>query len=154
MGNTLVLVAPLDATTPVKLAPGLDLGALLGSNRLAVGEVRSVPAGKYAKDALEKLGLWAGVASKLAQSESVRAALALVARGEAPLGIVYATDAKAEPKVKVIDTFPASSHPPILYPIALTTTSTHADAAAFLAFLRSPAAERAFVGQGFSMISR
>ena len=154
LGNTLVLIAPLDATASVKIAQGFDLGRLLGNDRLAVGEVESVPVGKYAKEALEKLGMWAGVESKLAQSESVRAALALVARGEAPFGIVYATDAKAEPKVKVIDTFPPSSHMPILYPLALMASSTNADASAFVAFLRSPAAEREFVNQGFKVVPR
>jgi molybdate transport system substrate-binding protein len=154
LGNTLVLIAPLDSTTKVKIATGFDLGGLLGSNRLSVGEVKSVPAGKYAKEALEKLGMWAGVENKLAQSDNVRSALVLVARGEAPFGIVYATDAKAEPKVKVLDTFPASSHPPILYPIALTATSTNADAAALVAYLRSPAATAQFVAQGFSIVSR
>jgi molybdate transport system substrate-binding protein len=126
----------------------------LGDSRLAVGEVNSVPAGKYAKEALEQLGMWRGVENKLAQTDNVRAALAFVARGEARFGIVYATDAKAEPKVKVVAVFPDSSHPPILYPAALTTASRNADAAAFLAYLRSPAAVRRFSEQGFDMIAK
>lgn len=154
LGNTLVLVAPLNAKRTIKIAQGFDLGAALGDGRLSVGEVKSVPAGKYAKDALEKLGMWAGVENKLAQSDNVRAALSLVARGEAPFGIVYSTDAKAEPKVEVVDTFPTSSHPPILYPVALTATSTNPDAAAFLAYLRSASASKRFVEQGFSIIAR
>jgi molybdate transport system substrate-binding protein len=151
LGNALVLIAPADAKVDFKIAPGADLGAALGDGRLAVGEVNSVPAGRYAKAALEKLGMWQGVAGKLAPAFDVRAALNLVARGEARLGIVYATDAKAEPKVKVVDRFPASSHPPILYPAARTAASRNADAAAFLRYLRSPKAVREFTGQGFVM---
>ena len=154
LGNTLVLIAPADAKVGFKIAPGADLAGALGDGRLAIGETKSVPAGKYAKDALEKLGMWAGVQNRLAQSDNVRAALAFVARGESPLGIVYATDATAEPKVKVVDTFPISSHPPILYPIALTAASTNADAASFLAFLRSPAAASRFKAQGFSLVGQ
>jgi molybdate transport system substrate-binding protein len=154
LGNALVLVAAADANVAFKITPGADLAAVLGDSRLAVGEVNSVPAGKYAKEALEKLGMWRGVENKLAQTDNVRAALAFVARGEARFGIVYATDAKAEPKVKVVAVFPDSSHPPILYPAALTASSRHADAAAFLAYLRSPAAVRRFSEQGFDMIAK
>jgi molybdate transport system substrate-binding protein len=151
LANTLVLIAPADAKTDFKIATGANLGAALGGDRLAVGEVSSVPAGKYAKEALEKLGMWQGVAAKLAPTADVRVALNLVARGEAAYGIVYATDAAAEPKVRVVDTFPASSHPPILYPAALTATSKSADAAAFLKYLRSPKAMHEFTSQGFTM---
>lgn len=154
LSNTLVLIAPLDTKIDFKIAPGADLAGALGSGRLAVGEVNSVPAGIYAKAALEKLGIWPSVASKLAPSNDVRAALNFVARGEATLGIVYGTDAKAEPKVKVVDTFPVSSHPPILYPAALTAPGHGADAAPFLAYLRSPAAVREFTGQGFVMVDK
>jgi molybdate transport system substrate-binding protein len=154
LGNALVLVEAADANVAFKIAPGADLAAVLGDSRLAVGEVNSVPAGKYAKEALEKLGMWAGVQNKLAQTDNVRAALSFVARGEARFGIVYATDAKAEPKVKVVAVFPETSHPPILYPAALTPTSRNADAAAFLAFLRSPTAVRLFVEQGFDMVGK
>jgi molybdate transport system substrate-binding protein len=154
LGNTLVLIAPLDSKISLKITQGADLGGALGNGRLSVGEVKSVPAGKYAKEALEKLGMWANVENKLAQSDNVRAALTLVSRGEAPLGIVYATDAKAEPKVKIIDIFPASSHLPILYPVALTASSTHPDAAAFVGFLRSAAAARQFTEQGFTIVGK
>ena len=125
-------------------------GARRQPSRGRRGELGS---GRHAKEALEKLGMWKGVENKLAQSDNVRAALAFVARGEARLGIVYATDAKAEPKVKVVAAFPDSSHPPILYPAALTASSRNADAAAFLAYLRSPEAVRLFVGQGFDMVA-
>lgn len=151
LGNTLVLIAPSDSTISFKIAQGADLGAAVGDGRLSVGEIKSVPVGKYAKEALDKLAMWSGVANKLAQSDNVRAALTLVARGEAPLGIVYATDAKAESKVKVVDTFPTSSHPPILYPVALTASSTNPEAAALLTFLRSAVAAQKFAEQGFSV---
>lgn len=154
LGNTLVLIAPTDAAVSLKIAPGVDLGAALGNARLSVTEIKSTPAGKYTKAALEKLGMWSSVESKLAQSDTVRTALAFVARGEAPLGIVYATDAKAEPKVKVVDTFPASSHEPIAYPVALTATSTNPDAVAFLAYLKTKDAGKRFVEQGFSLLGQ
>ena len=124
----------------------------IADGRLAVGDVASVPAGKYAKQALETLEMWAGVERKLAQTDTVRAALALVARGEAKAGIVYATDAKAEPKVKVLGTFPADTHAPIIYPVALVASSTNADARAFFGYLRSPAALRVFDAQGFAVL--
>ena len=118
LGNEIVLVAPADSTATVTLGPGADLAALLGADgRLAMANVDSVPAGKYGKAALEKLGIWASVADRVVQADNVRAALAFVATGEAPLGIVYQTDANSEPKVKVVATFPADSHPPILYPV-------------------------------------
>jgi molybdate transport system substrate-binding protein len=151
LGNNLVLIAPADTKANFKIAPGANLGAALGDGRLAVGEVNSVPAGKYAKEALEKLGMWQGVAAKLAPTADVRVALNLVARGEATYGIVYATDAAAEPKVKVVDTFPPSSHPPILYPAALTATSKSADATTFLNYLRTPKSVHDFTAQGFVM---
>lgn len=153
LGNAIVLVAPRDSTIgEVTLRPGLDLAALLGDGRLAVGEVKSVPAGKYAKAALERLGAWEGVADRLAQAENVRAALALVSRGEAPLGIVYQTDAAADPAARIVATFPADSHPPIIYPIALTKGAPE-PAAAFLAFLRSaPTARAAFTREGFAVL--
>jgi molybdate transport system substrate-binding protein len=112
----------------------------------------AVPAGKYGKGALEQLGVWDAVKGEIAQAADVRAALALVARREAPLGIVYATDAAAEPKVKVVGVFPESTHPPIIYPIALTASAKDPDIAAFLAFLRSPAARPAFEKQGFTVL--
>jgi len=152
LGNRLVLIAPKDSKVSVALAPGLDLARLLEGGRLAVANVDAVPAGKYGKAALEKLGAWNGVKDRIAQGESVRAALIFVARGEAPLGIVYQTDAAAEPRVKIVGTFPEDTHPPIVYPISLTKESTSADAAAFLNYLRSPAARPAFERQGFTVL--
>ncbi|KQP42324.1 molybdenum ABC transporter substrate-binding protein [Methylobacterium sp. Leaf104] len=150
--NALVLIAPKDAPVAVDLKPGLDLAKVLGDGRIAMGNVEAVPAGKYGKAALENLGAWEGVKGRVAQAENVRAALLLVARGEAPLGIVYATDAVSDPSVKVVATFPAASHPPVIYPVALTKDSTNPDAAALLAYLRSPAARSFFERQGFSVI--
>jgi molybdate transport system substrate-binding protein len=152
LGNKLVLVAPKDSTVSLKLEPGADLAAALGAGRLAVGNVDSVPAGKYGKAALEKLGLWAGVSGKLAQAESVRAALLLVSRGEAALGIVYQTDAISDPNVRIVATFPADSHPPIVYPAALTTKAGPA-AAAFLDYIKSPKATPFFTAQGFTALA-
>ena len=144
LGNRLVLIAPKDSKIgDVKIAPGFDLAALAGNGRIATGDVRAVPAGLYAKAALEKLGVWASVESKLAMAENVRAALVLVARGEAPLGIVYETDAKIDPGVKIIGVFPEDSHPPIIYPVALTKDAKP-DAAQYLAFLRMPEAAAIF----------
>ena len=120
LGNRLVLVAPKDSNVSANIQPGFDLAALLKGGRLAMGNVDAVPAGKYGKAALEKLGAWDGVKDKIAQAETVRAALVLVARGEAPLGIVYQTDAASDPTVKIVGTFPENTHPPIIYPIALT----------------------------------
>lgn len=154
LGNRLVLVAPKDAPTPVTLAPGLDLAKALGSGRLAMGNVDAVPAGKYGKAALEKLGAWEGVKDRIAQADSVRAALLLVSRGEADLGIVYATDAVAEPNVVVVGTFPADSHPPIVYPVALVRDSANPDGADFLAFMRGADARPIFEAQGFTVLNR
>ena len=150
--NALVLIAPKDSTIAVDLKPGLDLAKTLGDGRLAMGNVEAVPAGKYGKAALESLGAWEGVKGRVAQAENVRAALLLVARGEAPLGIVYATDAVSDTSVRVVATFPAASHPPVIYPVALTRDSTNPDAAALLAYLRGPAARVYFERQGFSVI--
>ena len=153
LGNSLVLVAGRDsAQGPVDIGQGFDLAALLGDGRLAVGEVNSVPAGKYAKASLESLGGWSGVAGKLAQAENVRAALALVARGEAPLGIVYKTDAASDPTVRIVGTFPADSHPPIVYPAAVTTEGAGSGAAAFLQFLGGGKARSAFEQHGFTVL--
>jgi molybdate transport system substrate-binding protein len=152
LGNGLVLIAPKGAAVQVALQPGLDLAAVLGNGRLAMGHVDAVPAGKYGKAALEKLGAWEGVKDKVAQAENVRAALLLVARGEAPLGIVYRTDAAADPNVAIVASFPADSHPPIVYPVALTKDSNNPDAASFLDFLRSGQARPFFEKQGFTVI--
>lgn len=154
-GNRLVLIAPAAGPAPaLRLEPGVALARALGDGRLALGDVAAVPAGRYAKAALESLGVWDAVAGRVAMSQSVRAALALVARGEAPLGVVYASDAQAEPRVRVVDTFPAGLHPPIVYPMALTAASTSADAAAFAAFLRSPAAAAIFAAHGLAPAGR
>ena len=155
LGNRIVLVAPKDSTLVLTLSQGLDLAVALGpSGRLAMGNVDAVPAGKYGKAALEKLGAWDGVKDRIAQAESVRAALLLVSRGEAPLGIVYATDAAADPSVRVVGAFPEGSHPPIVYPVAVTTDATNKDAEAFVTYLRGPAAKVAFERQGFTVLNR
>ena len=152
LGNRLVLIAPADAKVQVEIGKGFELAKLLGDGRLAVGETSSVPAGRYAKAALESLGVWSSVEPKLAPAENVRAAMALVARGEAPLGIVYETDAAADKSVKVVGFFPQDSHPPIVYPVALTAASTNPDAPAFLAYVRSAKAAPLFKEQGFTLI--
>jgi molybdate transport system substrate-binding protein len=152
LGNRIVLVAPKDKAQPIDIKPGFDLAKVLGDGRLAMANVDSVPAGKYGKAALEKLGVWANVSEKIAQAENVRAALLLVSRGEAPAGIVYQTDAAAEPNVKIIGTFPENTHPPIIYPIALTASASHPDAAAFLAYIKSPKAKPLFEEQGFTVL--
>ncbi len=154
LANSIVLIAPKDSKTAVRMGPGLDLAAALGSGRLAMGNVEAVPAGKYGKAALETLGGWTAVKDRVAQAESVRAALLLVSRGEAPLGIVYATDAAADANVRIVATFPADSHPPIVYPVAVTKDSNNPDAAALLAFLRGPVAKVAFERQGFTVLNR
>ncbi|HEV2565792.1 MAG TPA: molybdate ABC transporter substrate-binding protein [Microvirga sp.] len=154
LGNALVLVAPKGSNMQIALRPGLDLASVLGRERLAMGHVESVPAGKYGKAALEHLGAWEGVKGKIAQAENVRAALLFVSRGEAPLGIVYKTDALPDPGVTIVATFPETSHPPIVYPVALTKESNHPDAASFLAFLRSDKAKPSFEKQGFAFIGK
>ncbi len=154
LGNRIVLIAPSDSKANVKIAPGFDLAALLGKDgRLAMADVSAVPAGKYGKAALEALQVWPSVSGRIAQAENVRAALLLVARGEAPAGIVYATDAAADAKtVRVLDAFPANTHPPILYPAAQLVESRHPQAAAWLASLRSPAAKAVFEKNGFTLV--
>jgi molybdate transport system substrate-binding protein len=151
-GNTLVLVAAAETDIKVDLANVTDLATALGDEKLAVGDVKSVPAGKYAKAALEKLGLWASVEPHLAMQENVRAALALVARGEARLGIVYGSDAVAEPKVHVVANFPETSHAPILYPAAIIAASTNPDAQGFLDFLHSKDGQLIFKANGFTLL--
>ena len=150
LGNALVLVAPAAGDAHVAIAPDFDLvGALGADGRLAIGEPNSVPAGKYAKAALSALGVWDSVSRRVVAAESVRAALAFVARGEAPLGIVYRSDAVSEPAVRVVDTFPASTHPPIVYPLAVLESGDGAPARAFAALLRGPAAQAVFERYGF-----
>jgi molybdate transport system substrate-binding protein len=154
LSNRIVLVAPKDARLTLNITRGFDLASALKGGRLAMANVDAVPAGKYGKAALEKLGAWGGVKDKIAQADNVRAALLLVSRGEAPLGIVYQTDAASEPAVKIVGTFPEDSHPPITYPIALTKTSTNPDARAFLSYVRSAAARPAFERQGFTVLGQ
>ena len=151
LGNALVLVAHGRDAAKVEIAPGLDIAAMLGEGRLAMTLVDAVPAGIYAKAALRSLGAWEAVAPKAAQADNVRAALALVSSGEAPLGIVYATDAAADDNVTVAGTFPADSHPPIVYPAAAVAASRNPLNRRFLAWLRGPAARAAFERQGFAV---
>jgi molybdate transport system substrate-binding protein len=152
LGNSIVLIAPKDSRIDnVTIGQGFDLAKLAADGRIVTGDVKAVPVGKYAKAALQKLGAWDAAAPKFALAESVRAALTLVARGEAVLGIVYSTDAKVEPGVKIVGTFPADSHPPIIYPVAATTTAK-AEAADYLAFLRSTAAKTVLEKYGFSFL--
>lgn len=153
LGNSIVLVAPAASTVAVTIAPGFDLAGALGDGRLAVADPTAVPAGQYAKAALEQLGAWSGVADKLAPAQDVRAALAFVATGEAPLGIVYATDAHAEPKVRIVGSFPADSHPAIVYPLGVVAASANPDAAKVLTFLASNEARPAFETQGFTVLT-
>ncbi len=151
LGNDLVLVAPAASTVNVKLARGVDLAAALGKGMLAMADPASVPAGKYGKAALTTLGAWKGVEARIASTDNVRATLALVARGEAPLGIVYRTDALAETKVRIVDTFPQGSHPPIVYPVVLLKRSSSPVAAAFEGYLSTPEARAIFERHGFRM---
>ncbi|MDB5629234.1 MAG: molybdenum transporter substrate-binding protein [Tardiphaga sp.] len=152
LGNAIVLIAPKDsAIANVVIGQNFDLAKLAGDGKIATGDVKSVPVGKYAKAALEKLGLWSAAEPKFAMAESVRAALTLVSRGEAALGIVYATDARIDPGVKVVGSFPADSHPAIIYPVAATTTAKP-EATDYLAFLRSAAAKTMFEKYGFAFL--
>ena len=147
--NRLVLVAPAASAKPVTIKPRFPLMKLLGNGKLAMGEASSVPAGKYGKEALTKLGLWDAVASHVAGADNVRSALALVERGEVPYGIVYATDAYASKKVKIVGVFPESSHAPITYPIAILTASTSPDAEGFRRYLISGGGKAIFKRYGF-----
>ncbi|GMB82071.1 molybdate ABC transporter substrate-binding protein [Shinella zoogloeoides] len=152
LGNRIVLVAPKDKASTVDIKEGFDLAGLVGDGKLAMGAVDSVPAGKYGKAALEKLGVWSSVEGKVAGAESVRAALALVSRGEAPYGIVYQTDAAADPGVTVVGTFPEDSHPPIIYPVAILSESQSPAVGAYLDFLKSDKAAPFFTEQGFTIL--
>jgi molybdate transport system substrate-binding protein len=152
LGNVLVLVAPADSSVKVDIKPGFPLATLIGDGHLAMADPDAVPAGKYGKAALQKLGVWDAVQAKVARAEDVRAALLFVSRKEAPFGIVYQTDAAADKGVKIAGVFPPDTYPPIIYPIALTATSKNPDAAKFLAFLNSPAAKPIFEKQGFAVL--
>lgn len=149
LGNRLVLIAAADNAIKLTIQPGFKLAAALGGGRLATGDPDAVPAGRYALAALKSLGAWDEVAGRIVRADSVRSAMMYVDRGEAPLGIVYETDALVDKKVRIVDVFPESSHVPIVYPIALTLHSS-AEAAAFLAFVRGPAGDAAFKAYGFS----
>ena len=151
LGNKLVLVARADSNVTLTIGQNFPLAQALGNGRLAMAEPTSVPAGKYGKAALEKLGVWGSVASKIAPAQDVRAALTLVSRGEAPLGIVYQTDAAADKNVKIVGTFPETSHPPIVYPIAILASSTNGVAPVYVQYLLSPKAEPFFEKQGFTV---
>jgi molybdate transport system substrate-binding protein len=154
LGNRLVLIAHKNSKIPeIAIGEDFDIAALAGDGRIAIGDPRAVPAGKYAKQALEKLGAWPKAAPKLAMTENVRAALAFVARGEAPLGIVYETDARIEPQVKIIGRFPESSHSPIVYPIAMTIRAT-LSALSYLDFLRTNDVRTIFETYGFSVLTK
>jgi molybdate transport system substrate-binding protein len=149
VSNTLVLIAPAGSSSALRIAPGFGLAAALGvGGRLATGDPASVPVGKYAQAALTQLGVWPAVEKRVVAADNVRTALNFVARGEAPLGIVYATDARSEPRVRVVDTFPAASHDPITYPAAAIATAGP-EAAAFVKFLQGPTAHALFDKAGF-----
>ena len=152
LGNRLVLIAPAASNVSLSIAPQMKIAEALGAGgRLAIANVDAVPAGRYGKAALTSLGVWNGIANRLAQGEDVRIALSYVARGEAPLGIVYATDARVEPRVRVVGTFPETTHTPIVYPAALTADA-RPDAAQFLTYLRGPQARAAFERAGFTVL--
>lgn len=153
LGNRIVLVAPATSNAAIEIEPGFDLAGLTGDGRLAMANTDAVPAGRYGKAALETLGVWESVRDRLARAENVRAALALVSTGEAPLGIVYETDAAADPDVRVVGRFPRETHPPVVYPAALVGGSAHSDAATFLKFLQSDTARDVFEAQGFSVLA-
>jgi len=153
LSNSLVLIAPAEGNpAPVDIAQGFPLAKLLNGGKLAMADPNAVPAGKYGKAALTKLGVWDAVSGSVAAAENVRACLLLVARGEAPYGIVYKTDAAIEPKVKIVGTFRADSLPPITYPIGLTASSKNPDAAAFSAYLSGPEATKEFEHYGFTVL--
>jgi len=151
VGNRLVLIAARDDTITLRIAPGFPLAGRLGKDRLAVADPDAVPAGRYARAALSSLHVWDAVATRLARADNVRAALQYVARGEAKLGIVYETDARADPRVRILDVFAADTHPPIRYPAALTATAAPG-AADFLAYLKSAAAASIWANYGFSKL--
>jgi molybdate transport system substrate-binding protein len=154
LGNSLVLIAPAEnKPTPVEIKPDFPLAKMLGGGKLAMADPNAVPAGKYGKAALTKLGVWDSVSGSVAAAENVRASLLLVARGEAPYGIVYKTDAAVEPKVTIVATFPADSVPAITYPIAQTAASKNADAAAFITYLSGPEATKQFEHYGFTVLA-
>ena len=155
LGNRLVLIAPKDSKLDaVAIGKGFDLAKLAGDGRIAVADVKAVPAGLYAKAALESLGAWKAAEPKLAMAENVRATLAFVARDETPVGIVYETDAKIEPKVKIVGAFPDGSYPPVTYPVAETFASNNPAVTRYLNFLRGGTAKAIFEKYGFSFLTK
>ena len=152
LGNRLVLIAPVNSAVQLAIGPNFLLAAALGNGRLAIADPNSVPAGKYGKAALEALGVWSSVADRLAPAENVRATLALVSRGETPLGIVYQTDADSDKGVKIIGAFPENTHPPIIYPIAVVASSTNPATVDYLVYLKSPVARGIFEKNGFTVL--
>jgi molybdate transport system substrate-binding protein len=152
--NHLALIAPKSSTVALKIGPGFAIAKALGDGRLAMADPEAVPAGLYGKAALIKLGVWPDVQTRIAKGDSVRAALVFVAKGEAPLGVVYDTDAKIDPAVRIVDLFPDDSHPPILYPAAVIVSPKSPEASAFLAYLQSPPARAVFARYGFRAAGR
>jgi molybdate transport system substrate-binding protein len=152
LGNRIVLIAGKASSVDLKPGPNFGLRAALGDGRLAMANVDAVPAGKYGKTALDKLGVWSSISDRVAQAENVRAALLLVSRGEAPLGIVYRSDAVADPNVRILGAFPEDSHPPVTYPIAVLASSRNPHAEALVMFLRSPAATAIWEKHGFTVL--
>ena len=153
LGNRLVVIAANDSPVSTLALDPPSFTSALGGRRLALAEVTSVPAGRYAKAALQNLGIWEKLRPHLAMAENVRAALRFVSRGEAPLGIVYATDAAADPEVKIVATFPADSHPPIIYPFAALAGGNAERARSYLEFLQRPPARALFEKQGFTVLT-
>ena len=151
LGNRLVLIAPVNSPLNLAIGPNFSLAQALGNGRLAIADPNGVPAGRYGKAALQSLGVWSTIADRLAPAENVRAALALVARGETPLGIVYQTDAASDKAVKIVGIFPHDTHPPIIYPIAVVVSSTNPAALGYLAYLKSRAARPTFEKHGFTV---
>src|SRR6516162_5353581 len=151
LGNCLVLIAPVNSPLNLAIGPNFSLAQALGNGRLAIADPNGVPAGRYGKAALQSLGVWSTIADRLAPAENVRAALALVARGETPLGIVYQTDAASDKDVKIVGIFPQDTHPPIIYPIAVVVSSTNPAALGYLAYLKSRAARPTFEKHGFTV---
>jgi molybdate transport system substrate-binding protein len=149
VGNAIVLIAPRNSAVAVDPADPASLAAALGDGKLAMADPETVPAGRYGKAALEHLRAWDKVAGKIAAAENVRAALKLVEAGEAPLGIVYATDAAASTRVRIVARFPAASHPPIRYPMAVLAVSNNPQAASFAQFLASPRGQAILARYGF-----
>jgi molybdate transport system substrate-binding protein len=152
LANRLVLIAPVNSAAKLDIGPNFPLARALGNGRLAIADPNGVPAGRYTKAALESLGVWSSVSDRLAPAENVRATLALVSRGEAPLGIVYQTDANSDKGVQIVGSFPDNTHPPIIYPIAVVAGSTNPAAIGYVAFLKSPNARPIFEKQGFTVL--